>query len=158
MLTAYGTSTIIRGPLSASCYDCRGGWREYCGLVEKQPREVFQAPSGAGTPCSEDATTRWEPTAAPTGLSIAYTRTHWEPTAAPYALHAALISARLILMRCAARSAQSGVHGSGWAGVSVRAGSGCQLGGQGCPSLWHEFNARIQRSRLPVPARTIRHI
>ena len=41
-----------------------------------------------------------------------------------------------------------------WAGVSVRAGWGCQLGRRGC----HEFNARIQRSRLPVPARTIRHI
>ena len=87
MLTAYGTSTI-RGKnfaqdayrvwdinhdtWTALCYNCysyRGGWRDYCGLVEKQPREVFQAPSGAGIPCSEDATTRWEPTAAPTWLS-----------------------------------------------------------------------------------------
>ena len=87
MLTAYGTSTIrVKNfsedayrvwdinhhtwtALCHNCYNYRGGWRDYCGLVEKQPREVFQAPSGAGTPCSEDATTRWEPTAAPTWLS-----------------------------------------------------------------------------------------
>ena len=54
--------------LCYNCYNYRGGWREYCGLVDSERRVKTRPPGGNQPPL-------------PPGC-LAYTRTQWEPTAA----------------------------------------------------------------------------